>query len=332
MISIKRFLSRSEDEAVLWQVVSLLVEKIGSLAVQGERSEHDAFVAGIERIREAMSADQSCDALLVMAGSVVQAMGDYNQRVSRFIRRQGSEIQTIVSMLSDTVLKMSGGNTRFAQSFQEIGDGMEKAVALEDFQGLKLRLRDCLQEFRDESLQQKAEMEGVITALQRQVEVGRNGPDLSPDTDPATGLPRQEAAEAAMLRNLKAGTRNYVVTLVVTRMQSINARFGYQVGDQVLRTCREKVEQQLLPGDQMFRWTGPALVVLLERTEPLEIIRGQLKRILDAKIEETFDLGSRSVMIPITMAWSAFKLISPVAIAVRQIQTFIASQSPRDFA
>jgi len=230
------------------------------------------------------------------------------------------------------VLKMSGGNTRFAQSFQEIGDGMEKAVALEDFQGLKLRLRDCLQEFRDESLQQKAEMEGVITALQKQVEVGRNVPELSPDIDPATGLPRQEAAEATMLRNLKAGTRNYVVTLVVTRMQSINARFGYQVGDQVLRTCREKLEQQLLPGDQMFRWAGPALVILLERTEPLEIIRGQLKRILDAKIEETYDLGSRSVMIPITMAWSAFKLISPVGIAVRQIQTFIASQSPRDFA
>lgn len=135
-----------------------------------------------------------------------------------------------------------------------------------------------------------------------------------------------------MPKGLKAGTRSYVVTLVINRMQSINARFGYYIGDQILRTCRESIEKQLSPGDQMFRWAGPAMVLVLERADTLEVVRGQLKRILDARIEETYSLGSRAVLIPIAMAWSAFKLVSPVPIAVRQIQTFIASQSPRDFA
>jgi GGDEF domain-containing protein len=332
MISIKRYLNSGNEEAVLWQVVCLLIEKIGSQAVQGERCEYDAFVANVQRIRSSITSDLNSEGLLLTAGSVVQAMTDYNQRVYRFIRRQGSEIQTIVSMLSETVVKMSGGNTRFAQNFQEIGDGMERAAALEDLNGLKLRLRDCLQEFRDEALKQKAEMEGVINALQQQLERERESVEVDPEIDPATGLPRQNAAEAVMHNSLKTGARYYVVTQVVNRMQSINARFGYHVGDQVLRTCRNKVEEQLQPGDQMFRWAGPALVLLLERAESLESVRSQMKRILDAKIEETYDLGSRSVMIPITMAWSAFKLISPVSIAVRQIQTFIASQSPRDFA
>jgi hypothetical protein len=82
----------------------------------------------------------------------------------------------------------------------------------------------------------------------------------------------------------------------------------------------------------MFRWNGPAIVMLLERPEPLDVVRGQLKRILEVKVEETFDLGHRSVLIPISTAWSAFRLVSPMALAVNQVQTFIASQTPRDFA
>ncbi len=175
-------------------------------------------------------------------------------------------------------------------------------------------------------------MEGVITTLQQEVERSAECGASMPETDAATGLPGKEAAEAAIFEGLKAGKRLYVATVVISRMQSINARFGYEVGDQVLLTCKESVEKQLSPGDQMFRWVGPAMVLLLERADTLDVVRAQLKRILDAKIEETYSLGTRAVMIPISMAWSSFKLVSQVAIAVRQIQTFIASQSPRDFA
>jgi GGDEF domain-containing protein len=331
LISIKRFLNRNGDEAVASQMVTLLLEKIGSQAVRGERSEYEAFAKSIEEIRSSVADVSNADTLLVKVGSAMQAMSDYNQRVSRFIRRQSTGLQTIVSMLADTVKKVSGENTQFGRNFQEVSDGLERASAMEDLTDLKSRLRDCLRGFREETLQRKAEMEEALAALQEQVERGRDlgGP---PDCDPATGLPKQDAAEAAMLKNLKAGSRSYMVTVAVNHMQSINARFGYRVGDQVLRICRDSVEKQLLPGDQMFRWTGPAMVLLLERTETLDIVRGLVKRILDSKLEQSFEIGTRSVMIPISMSWSAFKLVSPVSIAIRQIQTFIASQSPRDFA
>jgi len=331
MISIKRFLNQDGQDVVLWQVVSLLLEKIGSDAVQADRSEFEAFGSNIKRIRESLS-DSASEYLLLNAESAVQAMTDYNQRVSKFIHRQGSEIQNVVAMLTDTVVKMSGGNTRFARSFQEIGDSLDSTPGTVDLQNLKLRLRKCLQEFQEETLQQKAEMEKVITTLQLQVEGSRNGCEMPmEDPDPATGLPQQRSAEAAMVTNLKAGPRTYVATLVVNRMQSINARFGYQVGDRVLRTFREKIEKQLSPRDKMFRWAGPAIVVLIDRPESLEIVREHLKRILDAKFEETFELPDRSVLIPISASWSAFKLISPVSLAIKQIQSFIASQSCRDF-
>jgi len=330
MISIKRFLNRSEDEAVLWQVINLLLEKIGTHAVQGDRSEHEAFVKSLDRIRDSVATVSTPETLMVTVGSAVQAMFDHKQRVSRFIDRQRREIHVIVSMLTETVVKMSGENTHFAHNFQQIGERLERAVALEDLQVLKVQLSDCLRDFQDETLKRKTEMDAVITTLQQEVERTTTGSDSLLEPDPATGLPGQVAAEAAMFKALKAGTRTYVVTLVVNRMQSINARFGYHIGDEVLQTCRENVEKQLLPGDQMFRWTGPAIILLLERADSLEVVRGHLKRILDARIEETYSLGSRAVMIPISLAWSALRLVSPLPIAVKQIQTFIASQGAGD--
>ncbi len=122
MISIKRFMNRSEDEAVLWQAICLLLEKIGSEAVQGDRSEHEVFTRNIEQIRDSVAAVASPESLLVTIGSAVQMMSDHKHRVARFIHRQRNEIQTMVSMLTETVVKLGGENTRFAQSFQEIGE------------------------------------------------------------------------------------------------------------------------------------------------------------------------------------------------------------------
>src|SRR5215469_4129732 len=153
MISIKRYLNREGDEGVLWQVICLLIEKIGTQAVQGDHTDYQSFARNIEHIRDSIAIAGTPETLMVTAGSAVQAMADYNRRVSRFIHRQSLELQNIVSMLTETVVKISGENTRFARTFQEIADSMERSMALEDLQRIKARLGECLKEFRDEALQ-----------------------------------------------------------------------------------------------------------------------------------------------------------------------------------
>lgn len=333
MVSIKQYLNRSEEEIILRQVISLLIERIGSRAAMADRSDFDEFQTAIHRIGESVNQeDATPETLLMMAGSAVQAMGDHNQRVSRFIRRQGGEFHSIISMLTDTVVKMGGENTRFAQRFQEIGDGMERAGGMDDLHALKIDLRECLRTFRESTLQRQAEMEGAIQALQKEVECRREVADSVPELDPVTGLPKQQAAEAALFELSKAGKRIYAVIMVVNRLQSVNARFGNQVGDQVLRSFKQGIEKQLNQGDRLFRWSGPAILALLERPEPLDRMRALVRRMLDAPIEQEFDVGGRTVLIPISAAWSAFQLIAPASIAVKQIQTFIAGQGSRDYA
>jgi hypothetical protein len=52
---------------------------------------------------------------------------------------------------------------------------------------------------------------------------------------------------------------------------------------------------------------------------------------LEIPIQENYEIGDRSVLIPISAAWSLTLLNSTAEATDQQIQTFIASQGGRDF-
>jgi hypothetical protein len=88
---------------------------------------------------------------------------------------------------------------------------------------------------------------------------------------------------------------------------------------------REHLQKQLSTTDHLFRWAGPALVAIIKRPSPLGDVRLQVKRMLDTRIEVTYSGAGRSVLIPISAAWSALTLTSTDD-AHRQIEAFIATQ------
>ncbi len=336
IVSIKRHLSQSEETAALHSVILLLLNGIATKTVTGDRTEYDSFQTNMRRIQETAGADATPEVLMVLAGSAVQALEDYGQRTTKFIRKQGAELQNIISMLTRTVISIGAGSDRSVQRLREIGSRLASAVELEDVQQLKVKLSDCLDNVQEECQRQKSEAESVVNSLQREIASSQERAGAftqAQDVDPVTGLLLQEAAEAFFQEVVRKPGKRYLVTAVVNRMQPINARFGHVVGNQVLRTFKEFFEKQLNPGDRLFRWAGPALVALLERAEPLDAIRTEVRKMLDKPInDKMFDVGGRQVLIPVSAAWSVFMLIPPSTTASKQIQTFIASQGTRDYA
>lgn len=336
MVSLKRHLDLNEERILLRRVISLLLNGIATRAVQGDRDEYESFQKSMRRIQESAGAEVPPDELLVIAGSAVQALEEFSQRTTRTIRKQGAELQNIISMLTRTVISISAGNDHSVERLQEISQKLAKAVELEDVQQLKVKLDDCLGHLREECLRQQNETKNIVTALQSEItrtEERAGALIQTPDVDSITGLPSQETAEATLQEMVRKPGKRYVVVAVVSRMQPINARFGHNIGNQVLRAFKEFFEAQLAPGDRLFRWSGPALIALLERAEPLETVRTEVRRMLNKSVDnKTFDIGGREVLIPISSAWSAFMLIPPAITASKQIQTFIASQGTCDYA
>ncbi|HVV47226.1 MAG TPA: diguanylate cyclase [Bryobacteraceae bacterium] len=330
MLSLKSFLNASESELALRKVVSLLIEKIGASAAKGDGDEHADFCAEMNDLRDRLAAEVSSENLLIMAGSAVQTMENYNLRISTLIRRQAAELQSVIAMVTETALKIGGESTRSAQRLQEIGNHFEKAGSFDDLKTLKAHLGECLNSFRQEVERQKHESDSAIRSLQRQVgQRGAEIPTPSNDTpDPTTGLPCKPAALQAMQAAAETGMRLYVVAMVVKGVQSVNTRFGFEVGDRMLRTFKENLERHLSPKDKLFRWDGPAIVALMDRAEPVGQVRTQIRRILDGRLEQNFTVDGRSVLIPIHADFLIFPLMPPMAQVVRQIQKFVGVQSP----
>jgi GGDEF domain-containing protein len=331
MLTLKRYLSGTGEESSYRKVIALLLNGIAEHGVCASAVELETFRDEMRAIREKAGAECSLEELFAAGGATIQALDSYNARTTRRIRRQGSEMQNVISMLAQTVMTIGGGTERSSEALHDIKYELEQTAAIGDIQKLKLRLGECLKKVCDESTRQKTEAAAVTLELQRNMQNAQSCAGAGLDADPVTGLPTATAAKAAFLEGLKSPVRKYILTMVVDRIQPINARFGNAVGDEVLRVMRKHIESNVVaPGDVLFRWTGPTLVALLPRKESIDQMRSGLARLLDRRIEHEFDVGGRSALIPLSVAWSVIGLIPPVANVALFIDKFVAAQTPHE--
>lgn len=332
MVSLKRYLSRTDDELAYRKIISVLLSGIAEHSVCANALELETFRNQMQEIRQKVDLNCQIDQLFVVTGATIQALESYNSRTTRLIRRQDAEMQNIIAMLAQTVLSIGGGSDRATEALQRIREDLEHAVAIEDVEKLRVRLSDCLKHVCAETSRQKCEAAAVLVELKRTVTVAETGSKTNFDLDHVTLLPPAAAAKVAFSEALTTPGRKYVVTMVVDRLQLLNSRFGNAVGDQVLRVLRKYIESVVLrEGDQLFRWSGPAFVALLARPDTIDLVRGALKRPLDKKLESEFDVGGRSALISLSLAWSVIGLIPPAANVPLFIDKFVAAQTPRDY-
>lgn len=335
IVSIKRFLDSGSD-APLREAISLLVDKLADVSVvesDAFSQKDDPFRQEMQKIREALRPDLPAENVLVLAQSAAAAQDTFNRRFSKTIEKQESDFQVIIRMLQESLARVAGERAAAVEGFSRIGEELQRGTAFKDLQSLKEHLSGCLTSLRAEIDRERAASRELIEKLQGEIGSLR-GPCLTPASrglDPATELPMQAECVAAIRQAIDSGARYFAVVMVVNRVQRINARFGREAGDRVLCRFKEHAEKQFYASDRLFRWTGPAIVALIERPEAFELVRGQVKRTLEIPVHENYEIGDRSVLIPISAAWTGMQLNSTPEAIEKQIQTFIASQGGRDF-
>jgi GGDEF domain-containing protein len=118
---------------------------------------------------------------------------------------------------------------------------------------------------------------------------------------------------------------------VVNRVQAVNARFGYSIGDQVLAAAAQQFREGLAAHDKIFRWQGPALLAVLNRNQEIDSIRSEVRRFAEKKKEKTFLIGSRSVLLPISTSWTVLPVGQTYDVLMRKIEIFTAAQVAHDY-
>jgi GGDEF domain-containing protein len=336
MISLKSYLSRdNEVETAYRRIIGLFLQGISLHAVEGDKEDHDRFREDIDKCLSVLSPETPTSELLVVVGGALRAMEDYNQRTSKFVRRQNTELHHMVSMLTQTIITIGSSSEHSIHSLQNIEKSIESTQAVEDIQILKLRLSECLEAVRDEAERQQKDGRDALESLKKELEssqelLGSN--TIRPDLDAATGLPGKAEAERAIRTAIESPQGKFLMIAVCSRVQAVNARFGYAVGDRILGAFAEHFKKGLSARDQLFRWQGPALAALLERAERLEHVRAEIRQFADIRFDKTVEVGQRTVLIPISATWSIFPLAPPLDAFLKQLEAFSAAQVPRDYA
>jgi diguanylate cyclase (GGDEF)-like protein len=332
VISLKKLLADNEIESSLMRMVKLLLQGIVLHSMEGDPGDYSRFRDSIARVERRLDEEIQTPELPVLAGAALQAFEDYNRRTNTCLRQRSMEFQTMVKMLTSTVSAITAAGDTNVRQLQEIEKQVEAATEIEDVRQIKGRLSECLGGIRRETQRQRAETARAAEDLMRGLESAEPGPSAGSSTaiDPVTGLPSRKAAEEAFAQACRDEAQAYLLAVVVDRIQILNKRFGYEVGDEIMRYFAGFLKSQLQAKDQLFRWTGPALAGLVFRPNRLERVRDEIGRIMELKYEHTVRTPSRTILLPISVRWALFPMMASPRLLTQKIENFISFQSSHD--
>lgn len=335
MISLRKFWSQGPGSTEeLLRIIRLLLQGIALHAVEGDRQDYEKFRGDMQRFLAEVDASPSPAVMLITTGSALKALEDYNHRTTRYVRMQGAELQNMIGMLTKTVTTLGRGSDQSMTRLREIETQIERASIIEDVRLLKIRMEECLEGIRDEAQRQHTESSRTIEGLKNEIlqsqERIRTASE-NPTLDPATGLPSRLDAEAALAELIKNSRPSYVAVFVVDRVDLINSRFGYAVGDRIMRIYIQELRSKLSSADRLYRWSGPAVVALLHRPDRIERVREQLGFAVPAKMEKTIELTNRTALLPISATWAVFPVVPPLEELMQQLDGFISAHWKSEF-
>jgi len=290
------------------QLTQMVLAAVSDHAVHCGETDADPFR---RRIQESLTALKDCpgDAqVLTAAGSLSQAIVNHSMQTQRRVDTLQTELQSLHRTVSFHLGETSG-NTE------------ELASALES---------------------RRRETEALINRLQDRITIleqtaGSRGVPAAPaaNLDLCTGLPNRTEAEAAIRRAVATDDQTYVAVFYLHRMNLLNARFGAAIGDQVILHCSQHLATSIvgsgdaLHGDALYRWSGPAFLAILTRSETPLKVGGEVQRVASSPTSRFFETASRTVFLPVKLTGEVFlasgRLYAEVADQVEQFILRVSS-------
>ncbi len=316
LLSLRKYLEASDMAAPeTVRVAELFLQGIQIQACQMDDLEYARFRSDLSKLLTSISAKPANGDVILATGAAIQAMSAYNQQIGRTIRSQMAELQTIIKMLGETLRTLLGGSERQLDRLQNIETQIQRASQVDDLRTLKTRLEDCLGDLRVAMVNERENAAKVDNAIQTEIEKGLAA--TAPPAgvlDPCTGLPGPTAAEAELKKAVAERSTCFAAIFSVNRVEAINQRFGYPAGDRILTVFSQHIAGKLPKTDMLFRWRGPAFLAVMHRSSPADAIRAEVARIASARVEETIEVGTRTIMLPISA--------NSVVVAVHECRLF----------
>jgi diguanylate cyclase (GGDEF)-like protein len=268
-------------------------------------------------------------------GTALEQTEDYGRRMTRIVKLQSAELCRIVDMLAQAITAISAANTKDIENLQSIAKRIETTKHVDDLRMMKAQLSDCLNLLQEETVRKRSEAVAVLGRMKQELArtAERIGPNTAsrPPRDPLTGFPARAEAEACLAKALESSPNVAAAVFVIQRLPQINSRFGYSTGDEVLKSFAGYLRERVASADRLFRWSGPAFVVIIERHVKADDVHREFAPISARWVEDALPCGVRST-IPVSSAWSFFESTKKVMCGemIKKIDQFIETCTTSD--
>ena len=304
-----------EAEA-LNRIISVLLQGIALHGFNYEPAAFAAFEKSIRKLRADFDHVTDEATALLLTGAAIRRLEEHNAAAEQYLTARRNEEAAVVALLSETLLQVTKAGPETMVRVKEIERDISLATSIEEMAAARGRLEACLAVLREGS---GAGKEASLP------ETGRG----EAGTDPITGLPDARCATTAIAEIWHRRNDSHAAVLAPERIESINMRFGFQAGDQVLLFLGQHVARQLAAGDRLFRWRGPCLLLLMERPLPEAFVTAELGRLAPARVETALSFREREVLVPVSAAWTLFPLrgMSSPDELIQKLNEFAGSRS-----
>lgn len=339
LVTLKPYLDgRPDHDHDYGSLLNLLAAKLTQHPLELGQDEWECFQSEISAIQDLFEANPTSEQFQEAIEAIGLSLERHHQNIGSLLRRltgdlrsQKSELQSMISMLTRTIRSMKSASETSAGSMETITRQVRQASSLNDIRVLRWRLAECLREMEQEAVRQRTTSQAGIGNLSQglaatKLRLSQHG--IKVDVDPVTSFAGRSAAELALRGLSKAADFNFVLVVVLQRLNAINRRFGYSTGNAVLFDFATLVAGALCKQASFFRWSGPAIVATLQRSASFDDIKAEVNKVLRPPFSKLLDGQGQNALITVSAAWELIPAPISGQDAIEQIDTFVAAQTP----
>jgi diguanylate cyclase (GGDEF)-like protein len=198
------------------------------------------------------------------------------------------DVAAVLRQAVDRMLELDGKNERVMRT---VAGRLRTANELDNVATLRLIVRLQSAELVRVADGARREHEALAASLGNQVAeltAGLRVAYQEARRDTLTGLLNRRGLEEMMDQFEKRETPRCLILLDLDRFKSINDKFGYLAGDELLRQIALRIQSALLPNCAAARWGGDEFVILVDGS--LSVGMSVAQR-LDQQLRNRYQLG-----------------------------------------
>lgn len=295
------------------RVISMLLQGLALHSYCQNDEEFSAFQKRIRNLREEIARVDDEDTGLLVVGSAVRT--DRGESSDRELTPRQKDLEAAISMISESLLSVARTPDAQAVALRQSEHDVITARQPDEIVAAAVKLASCLEGIRTQILRRN---DALLTPSQHYT---------PSDIDSVTGLPDARQALDALSAAWKHRKRYCAAVFGVRRLDAINARFGFQAGDDVLRIVTQHLAEYFARDYLLFRWRGPCVLCIMEKRMPMALIAAEVKRVASMRLQQAMTMKNRDAIVAISMSCALISLeTDSVEDVIARLEDFITVQ------